>query len=101
MKDKIIEILRLCTELNPTETRKELTGDKPAVSFQFSGQIGCCGIQVCPNGWSFDEPGFEYMYFFYLEENGVAYRKEWGEGRETHCTIDDVIEDLKRLKEES
>lgn len=99
MQDKIIEILRLCLELNPIETRRELTGDNPTVFCNFSGQISACEVIVYKNGWSAEKPEYSYRYFFYTEERGNAYKREWGALSETKCSVDDVIEDLKQLKE--
>ena len=52
MHDKIMRIVELCLQLNPTETLQGVTGNKPTVFFDFSGHIAECGVRIHAHGWA-------------------------------------------------
>lgn len=51
LRVKVFKIMELAMLLNPTETKREVTGDKPTVFVDFSGHI--CGMSISVNytGW--------------------------------------------------
>ena len=64
MKKKILKLLELCLEINPEQTRQELTGNKPTVMFAFDGHCNWVSIQVFKKGWCKDTyPNYRYDYF--------------------------------------
>lgn len=51
MEDKLKRILDLALKLNPSETRREVTGSKPTIFVEFSGHVGTVCVRVYRNGW--------------------------------------------------
>ncbi len=99
MNEKIIEILNLCMELNPTKTLQEKTGNKPTVFFTFSGHVNHVDISVHLSGWHVD--CYADCYYSISLDNGEGFFSTEDDSQTVkRCTIDDVITDLKKLKEE-
>lgn len=95
MKSEILQICQLCLEINPTDTKRELTGDKPTVFFHFSGHCGHVQVNVYPTGWS-ENSTDDYYYQTY----DMCHWKKRENGKSEAATIEQVIEDLTRIKQE-
>lgn len=67
----MIELFRLCTEINSLEERKkELTGELPTVFFSYSGHVSLLSIQIHSKGWGKGSfPDIEFNLYF----NGKCY----------------------------
>lgn len=99
MKDrkKIEKLLSLCLDLNPTNTNYEVTGEKPTVFFSFSGHVSMVTVSVHLKGWSpLEDPSYYYRSCISGWERYDPENKS-----DVPVTIDDIISDLERLKEEN
>lgn len=70
IKEKMLRVLDLVLTLNPEETDREITGEKPTVFVNFSGHVGLFETHIHSQGWGdtpYDNP--DYSWKFYLTEN--------------------------------
>ena len=51
IKSKVVKIVELAMLLNPTKTKREVTGDKPTVFVEFNGHVCNVGIFIHYTGW--------------------------------------------------
>lgn len=66
---KAFEIMKLAMLLNDTETKQEITGNKPTVFVEFSGHVNALSCRICLNGWHpHHDSNYDFSIFF-LEEN--------------------------------
>lgn len=87
---KMSRVLELATELNPVPTEKEKTGNKPTIFVDFSGHISKFGVLIYSNGWDgYNRPDKSWDVYFRFESE-----------QKINATLDDVIKELERLKEE-
>lgn len=93
---QLTKILGLCLEINPTATRRELTGDKPTVFVQFGGHCNYAQVDIYPTGWSKDATN-SYCYQSFDNMRKWVRREN---GEETSVTIGVVIADLQRIRQE-
>lgn len=64
-RNKIIRVMELALLINPTATRKELTGDKPTIFVHFFGNCNAVEIDINSDGWGLDGKSEEtYQCFF-------------------------------------
>lgn len=94
--EQLMQILGLCLEINPSDTKQELTGNKPTVFFEFSGHCQHVQVRVFPQGWNRDCASKHYAYQTFDMYNWVMREDE----QETSVTINQVIADLQRIKQE-
>ena len=52
--DKVLRIMELAMLINPEDTKRDITGDKPTVFFSFEGHCGYICVSVNPRGWEPD-----------------------------------------------
>ena len=52
--DKVLRIMELAMLINPEGTKRDITGDKPTVFFNFEGHCSCICVSVNPRGWEPD-----------------------------------------------
>lgn len=67
-RTKALKILNLAMLLNNTETKREITGDKPTVFVNFSGHINYFECQIYSNGW-YPNADYEFNYEIRLEND--------------------------------
>lgn len=91
IKSKILKIMELALILNPTETRRDETGDKPTVFFDYSGHAGNIRIAIHSEGWSENEPFAtpDKLWDIYLEVDS----------EEVNTKLDEIIDRLIQLIE--
>lgn len=91
IKSKILKIMELALILNPTETRRDETGDKPTVFFDYSGHAGYIRIAIHSEGWSENEPFAtpDKLWDIYLEVDSD----------EVNTKLDEIIDRLIQLIE--
>ena len=69
-RNKIIRVMELALLINPTGTRKELTGDKPTIFVQFFGNCNAVEIDINSDGWEPDGKSEEtYQCFFSADKD--------------------------------
>lgn len=68
IKNKVLEIIALAVEFNNTETKTELTDDKPTFFVKFSGHVCLLHIHMYPEGWSEHKIGKVKCLETYLDE---------------------------------
>lgn len=71
----VLDITRLALQLNPTQTKQEITGDKPTVFLEFLGHTCCLNVKVCENGWECDTP-FDARFNVWFDEEDAREKLE-------------------------
>lgn len=91
IKSKILKVMELALIINPTETRRDETGDKPTVFFDYSGHVGYIRIAIHSEGWSENEPFAtpDKLWDIYLEVDS----------EEVNTKLDEIIDRLIQLIE--
>lgn len=72
--DKVLRIMELAMLINPEDTKRDITGDKPTVFFNFAGHCNSICVSVHPKGWEPDyniNSDIEY-YMAYLDADEDA-----------------------------
>lgn len=74
MGDKLKRILDLALKLNPSETKREVTGSKPTIFVEFSGHVGTVYVRVYRNGWKpYADP--DCSWEFSVDATKTIFRK--------------------------
>ena len=51
IRSKMLRIFSLVIDLNPTETLRKITGEKPSVFIYYHGHTASFEVRVCEKGW--------------------------------------------------
>lgn len=89
MKDRLMRIMELAYMINPTKTKREITGDKPTIFIDFAGHISSVHIHIHSNGWSWGSYADEDYYINFDESKNKSYI----------CEADKCIEKLEDILE--
>lgn len=83
IKNKVLEIMALAVEFNNTETKTELTDDKPTFFVNFSGHTCEIEVDIHPEGWSSDKM------------NKVRYLEAYLDKYNTEENLDNILIKMK------
>lgn len=86
---KMLKVLELAAILNPEETDREVTDDKPTVFVHFYGHVARLQIDIHMSGWANSEP-----FATYDKKWDIRYDEERAEEQ-----LDEVVELLENLVE--
>lgn len=90
---RVLEIMELAVSFNSSETRQEITGNKPTFFVVFSGHI--CGLEVRANINGYPESPV------YLSSKGVTNHYEVtildGAEKQTLQDLDAVLAEMRRI----
>lgn len=78
METKILELMRLCLEVNKT---------KATVFMEYAGHVNSISVRVYTDGYKAEHA--DYSKFFYTDNKFNAYG----------TTVDEIIDDLKEMLE--
>lgn len=90
VSEKIGKVIEMAAQLNPSQTSRDITGDKPTIFVMFSGHVSLLQVQVHYFGWGdapYDEP--DYSWNVYIDEDQENVKKQ----------LDDIIDILEQLVE--
>ena len=88
--EKVNEIIQLCLEINGFEKRQiEITGNKPAVFFDFSGHTAGLYVRVFETGWEAEKDA-DKIFYIYLDDSFEDLEID---------SLDSCIQYLKSLRE--
>ena len=91
---KASEIMELAVNFNSSETRQEITGNKPTFIVEFYGHICSLEVRAYVNGYS-ESP------VIYLSGEGAANRYEGtfldGAEKQTLQDLDTVLAEMRRI----
>lgn len=67
---KLLRVFELAMQINPTETERSITENKPTVFLRFSGHVSRMNLQIHGEGWDYyDKPSSEFDFITYDYEN--------------------------------
>ena len=84
IKNKVLEIMALAVEFNNTETKIELTDDKPTFFVEFSGHTCELDVNIYLEGW-----GDNKM-------NKVKYMETYLDKYNTEENLDNILNEMKK-----
>ena len=84
IKNKVLEIMALAVEFNNTETKTELTDDKPTFFVEFSGHTCGLNVNIHLKGWSRDKM------------NKVKYFETYLDNYNTEENLDNILSEMKK-----
>ena len=92
---KVSEIMELAVNFNSSETRQEITGDKPTFFVEFYGHICALEVRVRVKGYCAESDNI------YLSGEGVTSRYEVtildGAKKQTLQALDKVLAEMRRI----
>lgn len=51
IRSKMLRVFSLILDINPTETQRKTTGEKPSVFIEYLGHTANFAVMVCEKGW--------------------------------------------------
>lgn len=96
---QVAKLAQICAEINRKPTKRDVTGDKPTVFFNFSGHTAGVSIDVHLHGWS-PYSSSDYGYIFY-DTTGWAKQPTGNIFTSKRVTFGQIMHDLQQLKERS
>lgn len=95
---QVAKLAQICAEINRKPTKRDVTGDKPTVLFNFFGHTTDVLVDVYLHGWSVDiKPDYSYIFF-----NTIGWRKKTPNNFYGNpVTFGQIMHDLRKLKEEN
>lgn len=86
--DKVLRIMELAMLINPEDTKRDITGDKPTVFFSFDGHCSYICVSVHPRGW---EPDYN------INSDVEYYRAYLDADEDAEETLEKAIERLEGI----
>ena len=86
--DKVLRIMELAMLINPEDTKRDITGDKPTVFFNFDGHCNYICVSVHPRGW---EPDYN------INSDVEYYRAYLDTDEDAEETLEKAIERLEGI----
>ena len=86
--DKVLRIMGLAMLINPEDTKRDITDDKPTVFFSFEGHCSYICVSVHPRGW---EPDYN------INSDVEYYRAYLDTDEDAEETLEKAIERLEGI----
>ena len=67
-REIVKRIFNLALDLNPTDTQRTITGEKPTAFVRFSGHVAGVEVEIYPCGWCNEEEPKSIRYMIYLDD---------------------------------